>query len=84
MEEKIFLVEDFDCEYRAFRNFHDALVYAVEQIEKSNNSNEVKLEMYKELVLSVADRNVNTWGLGYSIDEFLWCWEINLYDSKGE
>ena len=77
---KVFLVEDCDCEYRVFVHFEDALKYAIQQIEESKNDTETKMEMYKELVMSVA----SGWGQGFSIDEFLWCWRIDLFAGEAK
>lgn len=81
---KVFLVEDCDYEYRVFVHFEDALKYAIKQIEESKNDSETKMEMYKELVISVANRDVPMWGQGFSIDEFLWCWRIDLFAGEGK
>ena len=81
---KVFLVEYCGCEYRAFVHFEDALKYAIQQIEESKNDTETKMEMYKELVLSVANRDVSSWGQGFSIDEFLWCWRIDLFAGEAK
>ena len=81
---KVFLVEDCDCEYRVFVHFEDALKYAIQQIEESNNDSETKMEMYKELVMSVANRDASVWGQGFSIDEFLWCWRIDLFAGEAK
>lgn len=81
---KVFLVEDYDCEYRTFVHFEDALKYAIKQIEESNNEKDAKLEMFKELVMSVAERDVNKWGQGFTIEEFLWCWQIDLFAGEAK
>jgi len=80
---KVFLVEDCDCEYRVFIHFEDTLKYAIKQIEESKNDTETKMEMYKELVMSVANRDVSL-GQGFSIDEFLWCWSIDLFAGEAK
>lgn len=81
---KVFLVEDCDCEYRTFVHFEDALKYAIKQIEESKNDSETKMEMYKELVMSVANRDASLWGQGFTIDEFLWCWSIDLFAGEAK
>lgn len=81
---KVFLVEDYDCEYRTFVHFEDALKYAIKQIEESKNDSEAKMEMYKELVMSVAERDVDKWGQGFTIEEFLWCWQIDLFAGEAK
>lgn len=81
---KVFLVEDYDCEYRTFVHFEDALKYAIKQIEESNNEKDEKLEMFKELIMSVANREADKWGQGFSIDEFLWCWQIDLFAGEAK
>ena len=81
---KVFLVQDLDCEYCTFVHFEDALKYAIKQIEESNNEKDAKLEMFKELVMSVAERDVDKWGQGFTIEEFLWCWQIDLFAGEAK
>ena len=76
MEKKIYLVENWDCEYRAFADFEDAVRYAVTQILNSSDSEQVKLDMLTELITSAAERNSN----GFTIDEFMWCWDIDYFE----
>ena len=57
----------------------DMKVFLVEDCDS-----ETKMEMYKELVMSVANRDVPMWGQGFSIDEFLWCWRIDLFAGEGK
>lgn len=79
----IYLIEDRDCNYCTFDKFNDAIKYALDLIEDSVNDEGDKKEMYKELIFSIADREVDTWGMGFSIDEFLWCWPIDHYTKYG-
>lgn len=75
--DRIFLVEDCECNYSAFEDFTDAIKYAIDVIEKSDNTREDKIEMLAELTLSASKQDVQKWGQGFSIDEFLWCWAID-------
>ena len=40
--------------------------------------------MFKELVMSVAERDVDKWGQGFTIEEFLWCWQIDLFAGEAK
>ena len=79
---KILLVEDFDCNYCAFENIKDAMKYAVDQIEKSNNTEADKKEMAYELLTSYIDRDRDRFGEGFTVDEFIWCWTIDYREDK--
>lgn len=82
--DKVYLVEDSDCEYRVFEDFDDAVVWAINEIQNSDNSSEDKCSMIKELVKSMSERNTDQWGEGFVIDEFLWCWRIDFYKKNKE
>lgn len=90
---KVFLVEQaWDCGHKCFEDFNDALKYAIEQIEEISSTctelgidiTERKLESLKELVTSIANRNVEKWGQGYAIDGFLYCQEIELIEKEDD
>lgn len=74
--DKIYLVEVAGCDYHSFETFSDAMMFALEYIEKSSCNDDTKKEMYKELLTSMSERDIDKWGWGYSVDEFVWCWEI--------
>jgi hypothetical protein len=84
MSKKVYLVETYDCDYKVFENFMDAVKYAVTEIEKSSDPEEDKLHQYKELICSITDRDVDKWGYGYTLDEFIWCWEVDYFTSYGK
>lgn len=88
---KVYLIEQFwDGDYRCYEDFSDALKYAIEQIEDTNKTcSEVgvdilerKVESLMELVTSMANRDTEKWGKGFAIDDFLYCWEINLFEKE--
>lgn len=76
MEKKIFLVEDWDCNYNAFEDFEDAIRYAVNQILISPDNEEIRFDMFTELITSAIEHNKK----GFVIDEFMWCWEIDYFE----
>lgn len=77
---RIFLVEDYDSEHLTFESFEDAVKYATNYIDaKPQFTDSEKVDLFKELIQSIVDRDTEKWGQGYSIDEMLWCWEIPYY-----
>lgn len=80
----VYLVEDSDCEYRVFEDFYDAVAWAINEIQRSDNSSEDKCSMIKELVKSMSERDTSQWGEGFVIDEFLWCWRIGFHKKNKE
>ena len=74
--DKIYLVENAGCEYRTFEAFSDAIMYAMELIESQNSDKVDKYEIYKELFTSMSERDIHKWGFGYTIEDYLWCWEV--------
>ena len=80
----VYLVEDADCEYRVFEDFDDAVVWAINEIQNSDNSSENKTSMIKELIKSMNERDTSLLGKGFIIDEFLWCWRIDFYKKNKE
>lgn len=81
MSKKIFLVEDWDCNYKAFEDIKGAMRYAIETINSSSNTEENKNEMLMELITSFVDRETAKWDDGFTIDDFLWCWAIDLVET---
>ena len=73
---KVYLVENNVNDHRVFEAFSDAMMYAMELIERDFPDKTEKAETYKELFISIAERDIAKWGFGYCIDEYLWCWEV--------
>ena len=76
MEKKIYLVENWDCEYRAFDNFEDAVHYGITQVLNSPDSEQEKIDMLSELITSMAECDRK----GFAIDQFMWCWDIDYFE----
>ena len=77
----IFLAEDNTNEHKVFESFLDAVKYAVDYINDPCFTDEEKKDLYKELLLSIVERDVEKWGKGYCLDELLWCWEVPFYSA---
>lgn len=76
---KVFIVENDVNDHKIFESFYDAVMFAVDYIDAGPFTKEDQGEMYKELILSIAQRDVEKWGKGYCLDEMLWCWEVPFY-----
>lgn len=81
--ERVFIMEDNDCSHIVFTNIKDALIYAKQLIDEDTAMTpEQKCDAYRELLTSYLDRDVDRWGEGFTIDEYVYCYETSLYRGK--
>ncbi len=81
--DKVFILEDVDCSHVVFTNIKDALRFTKDLIDKDvHMTPEQKCDAYRELLTSYLDRDVDRWGEGFTIDDYMWCYETSLYKGK--
>lgn len=81
--DRVFILEDVDCSHIVFTNIKDAFMYTAQLInEDTAMTPEQKCDAYSELFTSYLDRDIDRWGEGFTIDDYVWCYETSLYKGK--